>query len=110
MYLFAAPTLPPQNISISVEGVAVTLAWSPPPDTPGLLSYTLYCSNDETDVVVKTIQSFTLEELRPNILYSCYILASTSGGDGPPAPFSFMTEGLNLKTTYQLVCFNVLCS
>jgi hypothetical protein len=103
-----APTLPPQDISTSVEGVAVTVAWSPPPETPGLLSYTLYCI-DATEVVLKTIQSFTLEELRPNTLYSCYILASTSGGDGPPAPFSFMTEDVPASIfTLPFVAMNTL--
>ena len=80
-----------------MTGVAVNLTWNPPPNTPALLSYTLFCSINTIEVVsavLKATQAFTLEELRPGTLYSCSLLASTSGGDGPNALFSFNTEGL----------------
>ena len=84
-----------------VTRVAVSLEWNPPPDTTGVItSYTLFCSIDGEEVLrvrMKTVQFFTLEELNTATLYSCGMLASTSGGDGPPAVFSFETEGPNLK-------------
>ena len=102
MFLPPAPTNPPQDITVTVTGVAATLTWNPPPDTVGLLSYTLSCWVDGTElvrVVVKPIQEFTLEELIPATSYACTLLASTSGGNGPSAPFIIATEGLSLLFT-----------
>ena len=89
---------------ITVTGVAVTLTWSPPPETPGLLSYTLSCSVDGAEaltVVLKSsLQEFTLEELLPATSYVCSFFASTSGGDGPTALHTFDTEGLKLQAAF----------
>lgn len=94
---YLAPSGPPENVNTTVDGVSITIVWNPPPVGNSILaSVTLNCSvNGEQvlNVVLNPIQQFTLEELNPSTTYMCILYGSTTGGDGPSASFTAVTEG-----------------
>ena len=96
--MLAAPSGPPENVIAAVTGVNVRITWEDAPVGTGvLLSYTLFCSVGNEEVLratLKPVQEFILEELNPSTNYVCGLFGSTSGGDGPSAVFNFNTEGL----------------
>ena len=61
------------------------------------MSYTLFCSVDGVEVfraLLKPVQTFIVEELYSATSYACEIFGTTSGGDGPTAIISLITDGL----------------
>ena len=59
-----------------------------------ILSYTATCSDNES-VLINTIITVglntTLDGLSPYSFYSCSVLATTGGGNGPAATLNFTT-------------------
>lgn len=99
---YSAPTGPPRNFSGIVEGLSISLTWSPPEEDLLILSYTLSCSvNGEPviEAVLNPIQTLTLDELLPSTTYVCSLIATTSGGNSPPTPtpLQLMTGGKYLS-------------
>ena len=80
-----------------MDGLSLNFSWQPPTGDRVILSYTLRCSVNGTiefSVQLNSVLQIILDELKPNITYSCTVYASSSGGDGPStAPVSAMTEG-----------------
>lgn len=103
--LHAVPSGAPQNFTISVEKTTLTFEWDPPAeDERGgtLVSYTLACNNDDDgddafEVDLNVIEKITVDEFLPSTSYTCTILASTNGGDGPTASVSATTESNTIK-------------
>ena len=95
---YTAPTAPPDSFSIvSIGSRNVVLSWTLPNEDGrnGMIaSYTATC-NDSDGVLVNTSTTVGLttmfEGLCPYSFYSCSVVATTSGGDGPPAILNFTT-------------------
>lgn len=83
---FPAPDGPPQDFSVSVDGVSLMLSWASPAGERRIEYYDLRCAVDGVEALRITLQpllEITLEELMPLTEYTCTIQAATSGGVGP---------------------------
>ena len=93
-----APSVPPNSFSVARVGSRnVTLTWSLP-DEEGrngvIVSYTVACNDSNGNLITTlmvTALSTTYEGLQPYSFYTCDVLATTSGGDGPAATLNFTT-------------------
>ena len=111
------PTGAPQNFTVRVEGSSLIFEWDPPLDDEiggTLTSYTLSCSSanisDDFEIQLKdTAGTIQIDEFLPETDYSCSILASNNGGDGPTASVSVTTEGKHRKFLCSKVCREICC-
>ena len=100
---------------MSVQGTSLTFYWDPAPEDEiggTLTSFELSCSSDngnDFDIELKsTADTVQIDEFLPDTDYTCTILASTNGGDGPTASISTTTEGniisQSINTNYEHLC------
>ena len=103
MNLSSAPSGPPENFDIVVDGNSLVLSWQPPPSELRngiIVSYTLSC-NLLDDLNLNPILQFNLYDLNPNTEYFCQIAASTAVGIGPFTAFlTATTEGISYIYIY----------
>ena len=88
----AGPSSPPMNFEIVALGPeSVRVSWGPPPQEAQngiIIAYTLTCQPEEMMTLPMTYPAagnYILNGFRPATSYNCTVLATTSGGSGPPA-------------------------
>ena len=70
------------------------------------MSYTVACNDSNGNLITTltvTALSTTYEGLQPYSFYTCDVLATTSGGDGPAATLNFTTASDGKTCVFQLV-------
>lgn len=96
-----APSGPPTNFTITVDGTSLTCIWDPPEEdlqNGEIVSYTLTCSSDSEMVVDITLNptvfEISVDLFSHSTTYTCSVAASTEVGIGPYSnTVSVMTEG-----------------
>lgn len=90
MYTYAAPTGPPQNFTITINGSrSLILDWDTPlpQDVNGIVTdYTVTVTSsvgNSSFQIGSNVTTYTLTALRPYITYTCVVAAHTSIGQGP---------------------------
>ena len=96
----AAPNLPPQNFSVTVDGVSLTFTWAEPAGSI-VDYYVLACTVNDEEAFRFPLRQFvteiTIEELMPSTDYICTVTAANSGGAGPLSdPITATTESKTL--------------
>ena len=87
----------PQNFALTLSGTILRATWDAPPNQT-ILSYTLTCSVDGTEVLsVETNQlGVTLGVYLTEATYFCRVYAIlTTGGAGFPTDYIYVTTGGN---------------
>ncbi|XP_019858755.1 PREDICTED: receptor-type tyrosine-protein phosphatase F-like [Amphimedon queenslandica] len=99
----SAPSGPPQSLTLTlINSTTLTLSWLPIPELQqnGILTnYTVGCNQippqlvpvEDTLEMTQSRYMHNITGLRPGVVYSCYVFANTSEGNGPRAVGSITT-------------------
>jgi len=102
----AAPGLPcePQNVTLSVEGVAATFNWTQPPGSNGssLIESSVTLSG-EIPKCVTTLTTCTFSGLAKGFEYSAVLVSKNSIGESKKITFKFTPPGISAPTAPQTV-------
>lgn len=74
------------NLTVTANGVSLSLSWQPPAGDQTIVSYTVSClvaGVVKVHAQLKPTLGITLNQLTPSTEYSCTVCASSSGGAGP---------------------------
>jgi len=102
----AAPGLPcePQNVTLSVEGVAATFNWTQPPGSNGssLIESSVTLSG-EIPKCVTTLTTCTFSGLAKGFEYSAVLVSKNSIGESKKITLKFTPPGISAPTAPQTV-------
>ena len=89
--LYAVPSGPPQNFTISTTSSNITLFWSLPlllQRNGVIISYLVTCSIGGITSSTNVSETSLVISIDPFTNYTCSVSAATMVGDGPPATVS----------------------
>ena len=80
---------------VSVNSSSVTLQWSPPDSSNGVITqYSIQLNGTDIDDLNSNVRMYTIGELPSDTVYVLQLTASTSVGEGPPSSVTIITGKL----------------
>ena len=101
LYVFTAPSGPPQSFFVGVDVTSLFCSWDLPTEDDrngAIVSYNLVCMTDDItaiDITLNpTVLNITVNLYKPSTTYLCTVAASTAVGMGPPTDaITITTDG-----------------
>ena len=89
--LFSVPSKP-QLEMVSVNSSSVTLQWSPPDPSNGVITqYSIRLNGTDRVDLNSNVRMYTIGQLPSDTVYVLQLTASTSVGEGPPSNVTIIT-------------------